>query len=61
MRRTISLDADVLLAARTIAAQRRRSLGEVISELARRWLARPPSGAERNDIPLRHRAPMRGR
>ncbi|WP_323039046.1 hypothetical protein [Gemmobacter sp.] len=52
MRTTISLDEDVLLAARAIAAQQRRSLGEVISELARRSLARPPSGAERNGIPL---------
>lgn len=52
MRTTISLDDDVLLAARAIAAQQQRSLGAVISDLARRALARPPPAAERNGIPL---------
>lgn len=52
MRTTLSLDDDVLIAAKAIAGQQGRSLGEVISELARRSLQRPVSRAERNGIPL---------
>jgi len=52
MRTTLSLDDDVLLAAKAIAGQQGRSLGEVVSELARRSLQRPVSLAERNGIPL---------
>ncbi|MBL3684695.1 CopG family transcriptional regulator (plasmid) [Sinorhizobium meliloti] len=35
-----------------MAAQQHRSVGEVISELARRSLRRPRSSGERNGIPL---------
>jgi len=52
MRTTLSLDDDVLLAAKAIAGQQGCSLGEVVSELARRSLQRPASQAERNGIPL---------
>lgn len=52
MRTTLSLDDDVLLAAKAIAKQQGRTLGEVVSELARRSLQRPVSRAERNGIPL---------
>ncbi|MET4104452.1 hypothetical protein ABIE58_003904 [Roseovarius sp. MBR-78] len=52
MRTTLSIDDDVLLAAKAIAGQQGRSLGEVVSELARRSLKRPASPAERNGIPL---------
>lgn len=52
MRTTLSLDDDVLLAAKAIAGQQGRTLGEVVSELARRSLQRSVSGAERNGIPL---------
>ena len=38
MRTTLSLDDDVVAAARELAANERRSLGSVISELARRGL-----------------------
>jgi hypothetical protein len=38
MRTTLDLDDDVVAAARELAAQERRSLGSVISELARRGL-----------------------
>ena len=51
MRTTLSIDDDVLLAAKAIAGQQGRSLGEVISELARRSLKRPAFLAERNGIP----------
>jgi len=38
MRTTLDIDDDVVAAAREMAAQDRRSLGSVISELARRGL-----------------------
>ncbi len=38
MRTTLSLDDDVVAAAKELAAAERRSLGSVISELARRGL-----------------------
>ncbi|UVK42345.1 CopG family transcriptional regulator [Mesorhizobium sp. AR07] len=52
MRTTLAIDDDVLLAAKAMARQQERSLGEVISDLARRSLRRPFSGNERNGIPL---------
>ncbi|MFD2249587.1 hypothetical protein FHS82_004040 [Pseudochelatococcus lubricantis] len=52
MRTTLAIDDDVLTAAKAMAAQQRRSVGEVISELARRSLRRPQEGGERNGIPL---------
>lgn len=41
MRTTLDIDDDLLLAAREIAARDRRSLGHVISALAREALRRP--------------------
>jgi hypothetical protein len=38
VRTTLDIDDDVLLAARELATQERRSLGSVMSELARRGL-----------------------
>lgn len=38
MRTTITVDDDVLAAARELAAQQRRSIGDVISELSRKGL-----------------------
>ena len=52
MRTTLAIDDDVLVAAKAIAQQQDRSLGEVISDLARRSLRRPPSNRSRNGIPL---------
>jgi len=52
MRTTLAIDDDVLVAAKAIARQERRSLGEVVSELARRALQRPAPAAMRNGIPL---------
>ncbi|PDT26994.1 CopG family transcriptional regulator, partial [Rhizobium sp. L9] len=43
MRTTLAIDDDVLIAAKAMATQQHRSVGEVISELARRSLRRPPS------------------
>ncbi|WFU10716.1 ribbon-helix-helix domain-containing protein [Rhizobium sp. CB3090] len=52
MRTTLAIDDDVLAAAKAMAEQQRRSVGDVISDLARRSLSRPQMGAERNGIPL---------
>lgn len=53
MRTTLSLDEDVLAAARAIAAQQHKTLGEVVSELARAALRpRAASAATRNGIRL---------
>lgn len=52
MRTTLSIDDDVLLAAKALAEQQDRSLGEVISSLARKALERPRPGSRRNGIPL---------
>jgi hypothetical protein len=52
MRTTLALDDDVLIAVRAIAQQQHRSIGEVVSELARRALHRPQSSTMRNGIPL---------
>ena len=47
MRTTLDIDDDVLLAAKAHAARDRRSLGAVISALAREALRRPPATARR--------------
>jgi hypothetical protein len=54
MRTTLSIDDDVLAAAKELAAAERKSVGEVISTLARKAM-RPPSSprhAMRNGVPL---------
>ena len=54
MRTTLSIDDDVLAAAKGLAPAQRRSVGDVLSSLARQAL-RPntaPSGNVRNGIPL---------
>lgn len=60
MRTTLAIDDDVLAAAKHLAAREKRSIGEVISTLARQGLVRvgrAPSSSraprtERNGIPL---------
>lgn len=47
MRTTLDLDDDVLIAAKAHAAREKRSLGSVISELAREALQRPATSAAR--------------
>ncbi|HEY5067707.1 MAG TPA: CopG family transcriptional regulator [Xanthobacteraceae bacterium] len=44
MGKTVQIDDDVMRAAERLAAERGTSPGEVISELARRELTRPPPG-----------------
>jgi hypothetical protein len=52
MRTTLAIDDDVLVAAKAMARQQDRSIGDIISDLARRSLHRPQAGGERNGIPL---------
>ena len=52
MRTTLAIDDDVLTAAKAIAQQTNKTIGEVVSALARRALRPPAAGAERNGIPL---------
>jgi hypothetical protein len=53
MRTTLTIDDDVLAAAKELAARQRKSLGEVLSSLAREAL-HPQAGATRarNGVPL---------
>ena len=44
MRTTLDIDDDVLAAARDRAKREKKSIGEVISELARAALVAPPQG-----------------
>jgi hypothetical protein len=58
MRTTLTLDPDVLAAARALAEARGETIGQVISELARRGLASEhaaspdDAGRQRNGVPL---------
>ena len=53
MRTTLALDDDVLAAAKGLANLQKKSLGEVISDLARQSLRSGPSPADRrNGVPL---------
>ncbi len=53
MRTTLTLDPDVLAAARALAEARGQTLGPMIAELARRGLASGDSARrERNGVPL---------
>ncbi len=54
MRTTLAIDDDILAAAKHLADRDRKSVGEVISALARQGLARGSRAvrAERNGVPL---------
>jgi hypothetical protein len=53
MRTTLTIDDDVLAAARSLAARERKSLGEVISALSRQALRPPaPRARVRNGLSL---------
>ena len=59
MRTTLAIDDDVLLAAKAIADRDRRTVGEVLSELARQSLRRgEPPARNRLGLPL---LPSRGK
>jgi hypothetical protein len=52
MRTTISIDDDVLTAARTLAELQHRPLGKVISDLARCGMRMAEPAGYRNGVPL---------
>jgi hypothetical protein len=52
MRTTLAIDDDVLAAAKGLAQIQGRSIGEVISDLARQSLRRPIALGRRNGVPL---------
>ncbi len=58
MRTTLDIDEDVLTAAKEIGAMRRKTAGQVISELARKGLEPGADVRVRNGVPL---LPRRGR
>ena len=59
MRTTLDLDDDVLQTVKELARARRATAGEVLSELARRALARPRAARVRNGVPLFRSRPTR--
>ena len=52
MRTTLVIDDDVMEAARAIAEHQNRSIGQVVSDLARRSLHAPEAARSRNGIAL---------
>ena len=58
MRTTLQLDDDVLAAARVLARQRRRSVGDVISDLARQALSGATDGGLENVLAQRSGLPQ---
>ena len=54
MKITINIDEDILKAAKQIAKRQKKSLNQVISELARRGLSPSLVNTERNGVPLIH-------
>jgi hypothetical protein len=52
MRTTLTIDDDVLEAARAMADLEGRTMGEIISDLARKALVRPTAPKTRNGITL---------
>jgi hypothetical protein len=53
MRTTLSIDDDILAAARELAAKQHKSIGEVLSSLAREALTPPKQTRRtRNGVPL---------
>lgn len=52
MRTTLTIDDDVLRAARSIAAEEGRSMGQVISELARKGLRPDPVSSTEEGFPV---------
>lgn len=52
MRTTLTIDDDILAAAKSLAQAQGKSIGDVVSDLARRALQRPAPPAEEDGIPL---------
>ncbi len=52
MRTTLAIADDVLSAAKEIARKQGKTVGEVVSDLARRSLRKPAALRDRNGVPL---------
>lgn len=52
MRTTLTLDDDILSAARAISQRERKTIGQVVSDLARKSLNDRPKLKTRNGIPV---------
>lgn len=52
MRTTVDIEEDVLLAAKEIARQRGKTVGQVLSDLARQSLTRKSPVSKKNGLPL---------
>ena len=52
MRTTLDIEEDVLMAAKELARRQGRSIGTVLSNLARRSLVPTEAGATRDGVPL---------
>ena len=53
MRTTLDIDADLLQAAKEMAAMHKKTVGQMVSELIRKGMERPaPAMRVRNGIPL---------
>lgn len=61
MRTTVDIEDDILQAARELAANRGVTIGQVLSELARRGLETPRPSGVRNGVPLLPRQPAGGK
>lgn len=57
MRTTLDLDDDVLQAAKELAASRRLTAGQVVSQLARKGLEPTGAARVRNGVPVLPRRP----
>jgi hypothetical protein len=57
MRTTVDIDADVLQAAKEIAANRETTVGKLLSEWARQALEPQSKASVRNGVPLLARRP----
>ncbi len=52
MRTTLNIDDDVLAIVRSLAAQRQRSLGKIVSDLVRQALTKRTTLTSRSGVPL---------
>ena len=57
MRTTLDIDDDVLQAAKELGGIRKKTAGQVLSELARKALCPPRKYDVRNGVPVIHRQP----
>ena len=55
MRTTLDIDIDVLQAAKELGEMRKRTAGQILSELARKALAPLKTHSVRNGVPIIHR------